>query len=115
MAMNLQLHHVVSDITGATAMRIIRAMVSGERDPDVLAAYRDVRSHSSTETIRAALVGYDSDEDMFALTRSPDLYDVYQARMVDCDRKLKAAIAALQIKAAAPVGLLPEARINRAR
>ena len=114
MAMNLQLHHVVSDITGATAMRIIRAMVSGERDPDVLAAYRDVRSHSSTETIRAALVGYDSDEDIFALTRSPDLYDVYQARMVDCDRKLKAAIAALQIKAAAPVGLLPKARVDRA-
>ncbi len=37
MEMNLQLHHVVSDITGATGMRIIRAIVAGERDPDVLA------------------------------------------------------------------------------
>ena len=43
MEMNLQLHHVVSDITGVTGMKIIRAIVAGERDLDVLAAYRDVR------------------------------------------------------------------------
>jgi hypothetical protein len=55
MEMNLQLHHVVSDITGATGMRIIRAIVAGERNPDVLATYQDVRCHSSVETIRAAL------------------------------------------------------------
>jgi hypothetical protein len=57
MEMNRQLHHVVSDITGATGMRIIRALVAGERDPDVLAACRDVRCHSSTEAIRNALTG----------------------------------------------------------
>ncbi|MBY0138606.1 IS110 family transposase, partial [Paracoccus yeei] len=34
MEMNLQLHHVVSDIIGATGMRIIRAIVAGERDPE---------------------------------------------------------------------------------
>ncbi|UPJ26328.1 hypothetical protein IVB54_31955 [Bradyrhizobium sp. CW1] len=37
MEMNLQLHHVVSDITGATGRRIIRAVVAGERNRDVLA------------------------------------------------------------------------------
>ena len=113
MEMNLQLHHVVSDITGATGMRIIRAIVAGERDPDVLAAHRDVRCHSSTETIRASLVGNDRDEHIFALTQSLDLYDFYQAKMVECDRKLEAAIAALEIKAATPAGLLPKARVNR--
>src|SRR3954466_12984814 len=66
--MNLQLHHVVSDITGATGMRIIRAIVAGERNPAVLATYRDVRCHSPIETIRAALVGNDRDEHLFALT-----------------------------------------------
>lgn len=35
--MNLQLHHVISDITGATGMQIIRAIVAGERNPDELA------------------------------------------------------------------------------
>ena len=47
MEMNLQLHHVVSDITGVTGMRIIRAVVAGERDPEVLAAFRDIRCHDS--------------------------------------------------------------------
>lgn len=84
MEMNLQLQHVVSDITGATGMRIIRALVAGERDPEVLAAYRDVRCHSSIETIRAALVGNDRDEHIFALAQSLDLYDAYQAKIAEC-------------------------------
>lgn len=41
MEMNLPLHYVVSDITGATGMRIIRAIVTGERDPEVLASLPD--------------------------------------------------------------------------
>jgi len=48
---------VISDITGATGMRIIRAIVAGERDPDTLASYRDIRCHSSVETVRQALIG----------------------------------------------------------
>src|SRR5215471_3007458 len=71
MQMNLQLHHVVSDITGATGMSIIRAIVAGERNPDVLATYRDVRCHSSIATIRAALVGNDRHEHVFALPSRP--------------------------------------------
>lgn len=49
--MNLQLQHVVSDITGATGMRIIRAIVAGERNATMLAAMRDLRCQSSIETI----------------------------------------------------------------
>jgi transposase len=57
MHMNLQLHHVVSGITGATGMHIIRAFVAGERDPAALA---------SAETIRQALVDNDREEHIFA-------------------------------------------------
>lgn len=73
MEMNLQLHHVVTDMTGVTGMRIIRAIVSGERSPDVLAAYRDTRCHSSTETVRAALAGNDREEHIFALNQALEL------------------------------------------
>ena len=37
MQMNVQLHHVVTDITGVTGMRIIRAIVSGNQVPEKLA------------------------------------------------------------------------------
>ena len=98
MEMNLQLHHVVSDITGATGMRIIRAIAAGERDPDVLASLRDVRCHSSIETIRASLVGNDRDEHVFALIQSLELYDFYQDKMLERDRKLEAAILDLTVR-----------------
>ena len=112
MEMDLQLHHVVSDITGATGMRIIRAIVAGERNPDVLATYRDVRCHSSTETIRAALVGNNREEHIFALTQSLELYDTYQAKMLDCDRKLESLMSALSDKAAKPIGKLSRPRVK---
>ena len=35
--MHLHLHHVMSDVTGVTGMRILRAIVAGERDPQTLA------------------------------------------------------------------------------
>jgi hypothetical protein len=113
MEMNLQLHHVVSDITGATGMRIIRAIVAGERDPEVLAAFRDIRCHSSIEVIKAALVGNDRAEHIFALTQSLDLYDFYQTKIEDCDRKLEAAVAALTVRSDGDVPALPKARTKR--
>ena len=53
MQMNVQLHHVVTDITGATGMRIIRAIIAGERDPGV-APLRPARSfrHDSSSSGR---------------------------------------------------------------
>ena len=50
--MNLQLHNVLSDITGDTGMKIVRAIVAGERDPGVLASYRDRRCKNTLEDDR---------------------------------------------------------------
>lgn len=43
MQMNVQLHHVVSDITGATGLKIIRSIITGIHDPDVLTQHRAAR------------------------------------------------------------------------
>lgn len=93
--MNLQLHHVLSDITGVTGLKIIRAIVAGQRDPDVLAAMRDVRCRESIQTIRAALVGNYQPEHVFALAQALQLYDAYQERIADCDRQLEHALQLL--------------------
>jgi len=108
--MNLQLHHVVSDITGVTGMRIIRAIVAGERDPAILASYRDVRCHASVETVRQALVGNDREEHIFALTQALELYDVYQAKVAACDGRIEAVLARLKQSAVPPTEKLPAAR-----
>ena len=87
MEMNLQLHHVVSDITGVTGMRIIRAIVAGERDLDMLASYRDVRCHSSVETIKAALNGNDREEHIFATLAADQEHDLRKMPKVRTKRK----------------------------
>lgn len=90
--MNLQLHHVISDITGVTGMKIIRAIVDGERDPQVLAAYRDKRIKASQETIAKALEGNYLNEHLSSLKRYLQLYDVYQSQIEDCDRQIEALL-----------------------
>ena len=108
--MNLQLHHVVSDITGVTGMRIIRAIVNGERDPDVLASYRDRGCHASVETIRQALIGNDREEHIFALSQALELYDIYQAKVAECDKRIAAVLKRLKEASPTPADPLPAAR-----
>jgi transposase len=113
--MNLQLHHVVADVTGVTGMKIIRAIVNGQRDPQVLAQMRDVRCKASLETVRAALVGNYQPEHVFALTQALALYDVYQARVDECDAQIEAVLAALTAEKASPRAPLPKARHRTAQ
>ncbi len=49
--MNLQLHHVLSNLAGVTGLRIVDSILAGERDPLVLAKLRDPRVRSSEATI----------------------------------------------------------------
>lgn len=111
--MNLQLQHVVSDICGMTGMRIIRAILAGERDPKTLAAMRDVRCHSSAETIEAALVGNYQPEHLFALKQAVALHDFYQEQITQCDREIEQVLAVLSSEKPAPSEPLPNRRCLR--
>lgn len=86
--MNLLLHNVVSDITGVTGMKIIKAILAGERDPRVLARNRDERCQNTAATIAKSLVGNYREEHLFALRQAVDLYEIYQAKIADCDHAI---------------------------
>lgn len=101
---------VVTDVTGATGMKIIRAIVAGERDPEILVAMRNVRCKASAETVRAALCGNYQPEHVFALAQALSLYDFYQARVDDCDVQIERALAALSQRKPLPAVSLPKAR-----
>jgi transposase len=108
--MNIQLHHVLATITGVTGMRIIRAIVAGERDPDVLAAMRDVRCKESVETIRDAMVGNYQPEHVFALKQALALYDFYQHCIDECDAEIERTVARLNVAQPVPELPLPKAK-----
>ncbi len=97
--MNVQLHHVISDITGSTGLRIIRAIVDGQRDPQQLAAMRDTRTKANEQTIAKALEGDYRPEHVFALTQSLELFDVYQKKIADCHREIANHVRSLETKA----------------
>jgi transposase len=86
--MNLLLHNVVSDITGVTGMKIIKAILAGERDPRILARHRNERCHNTSATIAKSLVGNYRAEHLFALQQAVDLYETYQAKIADCDEAI---------------------------
>jgi transposase len=94
--MNLHLHHVISDVTGVTGMRILRAIVAGERDPHTLAQYRDYRIKSSPETIAKALEGDYRSEHLFTLTQSLALYDFTQQQIADCDQEIERVLSTFE-------------------
>lgn len=108
--MNIQLHHVIAKITGVTGMKIIRAIVAGERDPDTLAAMRDVRCKESSDNIRSAVVGNYQPEHLFALKQALALYDLYQSQIDECDTEIERTVAALN--AERPI---PEAPLTKAK
>jgi transposase len=115
MQMNVQLHHVVTDITGVTGMRIIRAIVSGTQAPDTLAAFRDARCAASEETIREALTGNYRPEHVFALRHALELYDVHQAKIAECDTEIDLVLRTLNEDRAILEEPLPSARHAKGR
>jgi len=96
--MNIKLQHVISDITGVTGMRIIEAILGGERDPLTLAQLRDPRCKNSAETIAKALKGNWRDEHVFALKQEYDLYQKYQAMLAECGERIEAELARFEDK-----------------
>jgi transposase len=88
--MNILLHHVVSDLDGETGLRILDAIIDGERDPKNLVKLRDERIKKSTpEEMEAALRGDWRPEHLFVLQQSLEAYRFFQAQLNQCDCHLK--------------------------
>jgi transposase len=87
--MNLQIQHVITDITGYTGLAIIDALLKGERDPAELAKLRDPRIKASREIIEKSLVGYWQPEHLFTLKQSRRLYAEYQQQLAECDAEIE--------------------------
>ncbi len=96
--MNLLLHNVVSDITGVTGMRIIKAILAGERDTHVLAGMRDRRCKNSVVTIAKSLEGNYRPEHLFSLKQSVETFEFYQTQIGHCDQEIEALLATYDAK-----------------
>jgi transposase len=99
-----------SPTSGATGLRIIRAILAGERAPEVLASLRDSRCHASAETIAKALTGNYRSEHLFALEQALALYDAYHEKASACDVRIEAVLKELSIHRGRGQGAVPPPR-----
>src|SRR5712664_3069835 len=96
--MNLQLHHVISDITGMTGLAIIEAILAGERNPHMLAKLRDWRIKATESTIAKSLVGDYRREHLFTLRQSLAAFRHYQELIAACDREIAQSLEEFESK-----------------
>lgn len=88
--MNIRLKEVISQIHGVSGMKIIRAILEGERNADKLAelCHSTILKHKKQNVVKS-LKGYFSPNHLFALKQAVDCYDFYQKKIVECDHRIE--------------------------
>jgi transposase len=95
--MNIQLSQAISDVAGVTGQKIVRAIVEGERDATVLAAWRDSRIKASEEEIAASLQGTWRAEHLLALKQALGRFDFYAQQLQECETEVQRVMAKLEV------------------
>lgn len=112
--MNVRVHKVVSDLGGVTGMRIVRAIVAGERDPATLATFRDPRCACTPEELQAALTGHYLPHQVVSLKQALARYDLLATQVAELDREIEGTLRALlplaDSEVAAQVAAVPAPR-----
>lgn len=91
--MNIKLHDVISDLAGASGMAIVRAITSGERDPQVLLTLCNAQIRNKKEKeVLESLRGTWAPEHIFALQHALQSWEHYQGLIAQCDQEIAATL-----------------------
>src|ERR1051325_3477251 len=88
--MNIKLHDVISDLTGVSGLKVVRAILKGERRPGELLALCDVQiQKKKADRVKESLRGSWKKEQLFALRQGLELWETYQQKIKDCDSEIQ--------------------------
>lgn len=88
--MNVKFHDVISELSGVSGMKVVRAILAGERQPQQLLALCDVQIRKNkAERVLESLRGTWGAEHLFALRQAVAAWDFYQAQIAECDRAIE--------------------------
>ena len=104
---NLRLHHVLSDLDGATGQRLVEAILAGEHDPEKLALLRDRRCRVSHQELVDSLRGHYRPEYLFVLQQDWDHWKQTRVAIEQCDRKIDEWLKSVELEES-----YPEAKIE---
>jgi transposase len=90
--MNIKLGLVLSDLGGDTGLKIVSAILTGERDPLTLARLRDPHCKHSALALAKALEGSWRDDDLFLLQQAYQDHLAQLQAIAEADRKIEALL-----------------------
>jgi hypothetical protein len=88
-SMNIKLHEAISDITGKSGIKIIEAILSGERNPIFLASLASNRIKKTKAELAKALTGFWHNSNLFELSQAYARYKFFHLQIIDCDEKIE--------------------------
>src|SRR6267378_7786567 len=94
--MNVQLANVIRDISGETGLRILDAILAGQRDSQELACLKDPRIRATRQELAKALQGHWKEEQLFALEQARLSYQHYQEQILQCDERIEKQMKVLE-------------------
>ncbi|MGI8553116.1 MAG: IS110 family transposase, partial [Dehalococcoidia bacterium] len=94
--MNLKLTKVLGDVTGVTGLKIIRAILTGQRDPHELAKLRDRRCKHTTAETAVALYGRYRPEHLLELRCCLTLWEKYQQVIAEVDQEIAGQLRSMR-------------------
>ncbi len=107
--MNIKIHDVISDLTGVSGLKMVRAILEGERDPEKLLALCDPTiQKKKAKRVCEALRGTWKQEHLFALRQALAAWEFYRARIAECDQALEEVLKKMTEHKADPPGELPK-------
>ena len=94
--MNIKFHDVISDLSGVSGLKVVRAIVKGERQPEALLALCDVQiQKKKRERVLESLHGQWANEHLFALGQALEVWDFYQKLLSECDKQIETVLKEL--------------------
>jgi transposase len=94
--MNVKFHDVISDLTGVSGLKVVRAILKGERRPGELLALCDEQiQKKKSAAVKESLRGCWKKEQLFALRQALELWEIYRQKITDCDREIEALLQQL--------------------
>jgi len=87
--MNVKVHTVISDILGKTGMKMVKAIIAGERDAQILSRLCDPRIKASQQEIIKSLQGIWKEEYLFMLEQAVENYEFHQKQIKNCEERIQ--------------------------
>jgi transposase len=106
--MNIKFHDVISDLSGVSGLKVIRAILAGERNPVALLALCDCQiQKKKASRVCESLVGTWKQEHLFALRQALAAWEFYRAQIAECDQALEQVLKELTQDQPGPTQVLP--------